>query len=46
METMQDMIRIFSGNSNPRLALDICASLNVKLGTARVRNFSDGEIMV
>jgi len=43
---MQDMIRIFSGNSNPQLALNICTSLNVKLGTARVRNFSDGEIMV
>jgi ribose-phosphate pyrophosphokinase len=46
METMQDMIRIFSGNSNPQLALNICASLNVKLGAARVRNFSDGEILV
>jgi len=43
---MQDMIRIFSGNSNPQLALNICTSLNVKLGSARVRNFSDGEIMV
>jgi len=43
---MQDMIRIFSGNSNPQLALNICASLNVKLGAARVRNFSDGEILV
>jgi len=43
---MQDMIRIFSGNSNPQLALNICTSLNVKLGAARVRNFSDGEIMV
>jgi ribose-phosphate pyrophosphokinase len=43
---MQDMIRIFSGNSNPQLALNICASLNVKLSAARVRNFSDGEILV
>jgi ribose-phosphate pyrophosphokinase len=43
---MQDKIRIFSGNSNQKLALSICASLGVKLGAARVRNFSDGEIMV
>ncbi|NVN91155.1 MAG: ribose-phosphate pyrophosphokinase [Desulfuromonadales bacterium] len=43
---MQDKIRIFSGNSNQQLALSICASLNVELGTARVRNFSDGEIMI
>lgn len=43
---MQDKIRIFSGNSNQQLALDICASLHVELGRARVRNFSDGEIMI
>lgn len=43
---MQDSIRIFSGNSNPQLAQDICKSLNVELGAARVRTFSDGEIMV
>jgi ribose-phosphate pyrophosphokinase len=43
---MQDKIRVFSGNSNQKLALSICASLGVKLGAARVRNFSDGEIMV
>ncbi len=43
---MQDKIRVFSGNSNQKLALSICESLGVKLGAARVRNFSDGEIMV
>jgi ribose-phosphate pyrophosphokinase len=43
---MQDKIRVFSGNSNQKLATSICASLGVKLGAARVRNFSDGEIMV
>ncbi|ABK98373.1 ribose-phosphate diphosphokinase [Pelobacter propionicus] len=43
---MQDKIRVFSGNSNQKLAISICASLGVKLGAARVRNFSDGEIMV
>lgn len=43
---MHDKIRIFSGNSNPSLAQKICDSLGVPLGTARVRRFSDGEVMV
>ena len=43
---MHDKIKIFSGNSNPDLALKICDGLGVSLGAARVRRFSDGEIMV
>ncbi len=43
---MHDRIRIFSGNSNPSLAEKICASLNLPLGKAKVKTFSDGEIMV
>jgi ribose-phosphate pyrophosphokinase len=43
---MVNKIRVFSGNSNASLAEKICASLNVPLGVAKVRNFSDGEIMV
>jgi ribose-phosphate pyrophosphokinase len=43
---MHDKIKIFSGNSNPDLAQRICASLGVALGAARVRRFSDGEVMV
>lgn len=43
---MRDRIRIFSGNSNLTLAEKICDSLNLPLGKAKVRNFSDGEIMV
>ena len=43
---MVNKIRVFSGNSNPALAEKICASLGVPLGTAKVKNFSDGEIMV
>jgi ribose-phosphate pyrophosphokinase len=43
---MHDKIKIFSGNSNPELAQRICDSLGVPLGTARVRRFSDGEVMV
>lgn len=43
---MHDKIRIFTGNSNPELAVKICSNLAVPLGAARVRTFSDGEIMV
>ncbi|MBI5656401.1 MAG: ribose-phosphate diphosphokinase [Geobacter sp.] len=43
---MEDKIRVFCGNSNPALAEQICASLRVPLGTAKVKTFSDGEIMV
>jgi ribose-phosphate pyrophosphokinase len=43
---MHDRIRIFSGNSNPSLAEKICVNLNLPLGKAKVRTFSDGEIMV
>jgi ribose-phosphate pyrophosphokinase len=43
---MNDKIRVFSGNSNPVLAQKICDCLHVPLGSARVRTFSDGEIMI
>ncbi len=43
---MENKIRIFCGNSNPGLASKICAALGLPLGTAKVKNFSDGEIMV
>jgi ribose-phosphate pyrophosphokinase len=43
---MKDKIRVFSGNSNPLLAAQICESLAVPLAAARVRRFSDGEVMV
>jgi len=43
---MLDKIRIFSGNANPELARKICDSLGVPLGSARVRTFSDGEVMI
>jgi ribose-phosphate pyrophosphokinase len=41
-----DKLKIFSGNSNAPLAREICGHLAVPLGSAKVRNFSDGEIMV
>ena len=37
---------IFSGNSNPRLAQKICNYLNVPIGKADVKTFSDGEIQI
>jgi ribose-phosphate pyrophosphokinase len=43
---MRDKIRVFTCNSNPELAQKICDSLGVPLGSARVRTFSDGEVMV
>ena len=36
-------IKIFSGNSNPKLALDICKKLGTQMGNAEVGTFSDGE---
>lgn len=39
-------IKIFSGNSNPKLAQDIAETLGVTLGDANVTTFSDGEISV
>lgn len=41
-----DKLKIFSGNSNVPLAREICGHLAVPLGSAKVKNFSDGEIMV
>lgn len=39
-----ERIKIFSGRANPALAMEICASLGLTLGDARVKQFSDGEI--
>jgi len=43
---MKDKIRVFCGNSNPALAASICEKLEVPLGVAKVKRFSDGEVMV
>jgi len=43
---MLDKIKVFSGNSNISLATDICSVLNVPLGRATVKSFSDGEVSV
>jgi ribose-phosphate pyrophosphokinase len=39
-------MKIFAGNSNPELALQICDSLEIPLSRALVSTFSDGEIRV
>jgi ribose-phosphate pyrophosphokinase len=39
-------ISIFSGNSNPDLSIKICEYLNLSLGSAQVKTFSDGEIQI
>ena len=36
-------IKVFTGNSNPQLAKDICAELGIPLGNSEVGAFSDGE---
>ena len=36
-------IKVFTGNSNPQLAKEICRELGIPLGTAEVGSFSDGE---
>ena len=39
-------IKIFSGNSNRKLAEDICRQMGTKLGESEVGTFSDGEVFV
>lgn len=37
-------LKLFTGNANPELAQEIADYLGVKLGAAKVKHFSDGEI--
>ena len=39
-------IKVFSGNSNPKLAEEICKLMGTKLGESEVGTFSDGEVYV
>ncbi len=43
---MKNHLLVFSGNSNRKLALDICKRLRVRPGNAVVDRFADGEIHV
>ncbi len=37
---------VFTGSANPNLASDVVAHLGIKLGSADVGRFSDGEVMI
>ncbi|MBN1573160.1 MAG: ribose-phosphate pyrophosphokinase [Deltaproteobacteria bacterium] len=43
---MNKKIRVFTGNSNPQIAREICDFLGIPLGKAEVGAFSDGECSV
>ncbi len=43
---MFDKLKVFSGNSNPQLAEEICQYLHLPVSEAAVRRFSDGEVFV
>jgi len=43
---MFDRLKVFTGNSNPQLAEEICHYLHLPLSQVMVRRFSDGEIFV
>jgi len=46
MSTYSDKIKIFAGNSHPKLAQDICNYLGTELLSTDVERFQDGEIGV
>ncbi len=43
---MPNIIKIFSGNANQKMAVEIAAHLDLPLSQADVKKFSDGEIFV
>lgn len=43
---MPRKMKIFTGNANPAIAREICDYLEVPLGAAEVKQFSDGEVSV
>ncbi|HEY6419036.1 MAG TPA: ribose-phosphate pyrophosphokinase [Candidatus Binataceae bacterium] len=45
-ERAKDELEIFTGNSNPALAREVCEHLGVRLAEAEVGRFPDGEVMV
>ena len=46
MKMENNNLKIFSGRSNPDLALGIANSLGQDLGSISIRTFSDGELWV
>ena len=45
-ERAKGELEIFTGNSNPALAREVCEHLGVRLGEAEVGRFPDGEVLV
>ena len=39
-------IKVFCGNSNRKLAEDICRKIGIRLGDSEVKTFADGEVSV
>ncbi|MDH4226708.1 MAG: ribose-phosphate pyrophosphokinase [Deltaproteobacteria bacterium] len=44
--SLTEKIKVFTGNANIALAEEICSRLEISLGKAEVKSFSDGEISV
>src|SRR5580658_3119067 len=45
-ERAKDELEVFTGNSNPALAREVCEALHVRLGQVEVGRFPDGEVMI
>jgi len=41
-----DHLMVFAGSANPQLAAAVAKRLNIRLGSASVSRFSDGEVMI
>ena len=44
--SQQRELKVFAGNANKKLAVEICSHLNISLGQAEVSRFADNEIKV
>ncbi|ACC98842.1 Ribose-phosphate pyrophosphokinase [Elusimicrobium minutum Pei191] len=44
IKTVNGDLKVFSGNSNRQLTVDICRHLNIEMGKAHVERFADGEV--
>ncbi len=43
---LRDNLKIFSGSSNPELAIDVCKYLGIPVGGAQIDRFPDGEKVI
>ena len=44
MNTHERSIKVFTGNSNPKLAEDVCRAIGIRPGEIEIRGFADGEV--